>query len=42
MIKGNTARIEIKHLYSGQFNIGMHISVARLVLQGENRRATAG
>jgi peroxiredoxin Q/BCP len=32
----------IKHLYSGQFNIGMHISVARLVLQGENRRATAG
>lgn len=32
----------IRHLYSGQLNIGMHVAVARLALQVDNRQATAG
>lgn len=32
----------IRHSYSGQFNIGMHVSVARLLLQDDNRQATGG
>lgn len=32
----------IRHSYSGQFNIGMHVWVARLLLQGDNRQTTVG
>ncbi len=32
----------IRHSYNGQFNIGMHVSVSRMLLQADNRQATAG